>query len=176
MPLLKKLTRYLPDPVKLRENKALRWMGPALFAPALWRFNRRSVAGGLAVGLFFAFLFPIMQFVASAALAILLRVNLPVALTSTLITNPLTFAPWYFAAHTVGSWSLSVMGVSEETGLPNGFLPQSVVDLGLPLIVGLGLFAVGFAVVGWGLVHASWKWLAYRRLLRFRAIRLGQTS
>lgn len=55
------LRRVLPDAAALRENRALRWLGPLLERPWLWRLDRRSVALGLALGVFFGLLVPLGQ-------------------------------------------------------------------------------------------------------------------
>ena len=43
--------RYLPDPDKLREHRALRPLGNLLHAPEIWHFHRRSVAGAAFIGI-----------------------------------------------------------------------------------------------------------------------------
>ncbi|TXC67466.1 DUF2062 domain-containing protein [Piscinibacter aquaticus] len=73
-------------------------MGPALHHPRLWHLNRRGVALGLALGLFFGLLIPIAQIPLAGGAAVLLRANVPMAVASTLVTNPVTFGPVYYAA------------------------------------------------------------------------------
>jgi uncharacterized protein len=85
-----------------------RWVRPIahrLVHPSLWHMNRRSVSKALAIGLLSAFLFPIGQFVCAALLAIPTRANVSVAAAATLVTNPLTFPPIYYAAYRIGTWA-----------------------------------------------------------------------
>lgn len=93
----------LPTPESVQHNRWLRWLGPALMHPRLWHMSRRGLALGVALGVFFGFLVPIAQIPLSAAAAVVLRANLPVAMASTLVTNPATFGPVYYAAWRVGS-------------------------------------------------------------------------
>lgn len=97
------LRSLLPTRDSVRDNRWLRWLGPALLHPRLWHMSRRGLALGLALGVFFGFLVPIAQIPLSAAAAVMLRANLPVAMASTLVTNPATFGPIYYAAWRVGS-------------------------------------------------------------------------
>ncbi len=71
--------------------------------PGLWRLDRRSVAAGAAAGVFFGFLIPIAQIPLAAWAAWLLRGNLPVAVVTTLVSNPFTYVPIYWLAHEMGS-------------------------------------------------------------------------
>ncbi|MFJ4290633.1 DUF2062 domain-containing protein [Cupriavidus sp. NPDC089707] len=57
----------------------------------------------MALGFFFGLLIPLAQIPRSAAAAVALRANVPAAVASTLVTNPLTFGPIYYAAWRVGS-------------------------------------------------------------------------
>ena len=52
---------WLPSEQALKGNRWLRWIGPALHHPRLWHLNRRGVALGLALGLFFGLLIPVAQ-------------------------------------------------------------------------------------------------------------------
>ena len=172
------LQRLLPHPDTIRNHRHLRWMGPALAAQDLWQLNRRSVAGGVAVGLFFAFMVPVGQFVMAAIAAVLLRVNLPVAMTTTLITNPFTFGPWYYLAYQIGA--LLTDAPAEDPPTPAtipatgsfiddfGLSFDALMAMGQPLLIGLSVLAVVFATLGYLLVHALWRWAAWMRLRRRR--------
>jgi len=68
--------------------------------------NRRSVPRGVALGLFVAVIIPFMHTVIAAILAIPRRANVAVAALFTLVVNPLTIPPLYYAAYRIGSWEL----------------------------------------------------------------------
>ena len=89
--------KYLPSHEAVRQNRYIARFGTLLLHPNLWHVNRRSVAGGVAAGMF-AGLVPgsnPVQFTVAALLAVAFRVNLPVAVAVTLYTNPLTIGPLY---------------------------------------------------------------------------------
>src|SRR5712691_4759226 len=96
--------KYLPSHETIRQNRYLARFGTLLLHPNLWHLNRRSVAGGLAVGLF-AGLAPgthAVKFLVAALLAIAFRVNRPVAVAVTLYANPFTIGPLYVLAYEIG--------------------------------------------------------------------------
>ena len=98
--------RFMPSVDKVREVKALSLFGDALFHPALWHLNRRSAAGGVAVGLFCGLIPGPLQMLGAGIACLFFRVNLPVALVTTLYTNPLTIVPLYLIAYQLGSFVL----------------------------------------------------------------------
>src|SRR5512142_2270877 len=92
----------LPNHESIRQH---RWLGPVrhlLHHPNLWHLHRRSVAGGVAIGLFCGLIPGPLQMISAALLAVLLRVNLPVAVFTTLYTNPFTIVPLYLLAYEIG--------------------------------------------------------------------------
>jgi uncharacterized protein len=68
--------------------------------------TRRSVPRGVAIGLFVAVIIPVMHTVIAALLAIPARANVAVAALFTLVVNPITIPPLYYAAYRIGSWEL----------------------------------------------------------------------
>jgi uncharacterized protein len=101
-----RLRALLPDVDKLRANKSFGVFGERLFHPALWHLHRRGVAGGFAAGLFCGLIPGPLQMAGAALCALLLRVNLPVALATTLYTNPITIIPLYLLAYELGAMVL----------------------------------------------------------------------
>jgi len=174
--------RWLPDRERIQSNRWLRWLGPTLLHPRLWHFSRRGVAIGVALGVFFGLLVPIAQTPFAAAVAVLVRANLPAAVASTLVTNPVTFAPVYLLAYKAGAAVLGVEADVESIEIPGeepaapapdaGWLESlfaNVFALGKPLVVGLALFAVcaglltyALIMVGWRL-KTTWDWKRRRR-------------
>ena len=74
----------------------------------LWRFTRRSVPRGVALGLFAAFIVPLGQVFLAAFLALPARANVPVAAIITFVTNPFTVPFWLVIANKVGRFTLKV--------------------------------------------------------------------
>ena len=100
---------------------------------------------------------------------------MPSAVASTLVTNPVTFGPVYYAAWVVGNRVLGESPTSEErsersaaSGLAHphasvrdqNWLESTwdrIAGVGKPLMLGLVLFAVFFGVAVWVLVHLLWR-------------------
>jgi len=179
--LPERFRRFLPDPHTLREHRALRWMGPMLHHPRLWHVNRRGIALGIAIGVFFGLLIPVAQIFFAAAAALLLRANIPAAVGSTLITNPITFAPVYYAAYHLGAWMLGYADVSlaevdldnvaarTETGL--ALWMDRLATVGAPLALGLLTLAVCLSVLIYFAVHWTWRLRIVRAWQRRKANR-----
>ncbi len=100
------LTRHIPTRETIHEHRLLKPFAPHLTNPSLWRMNRRSVPRGVAIGLFVGVIIPFMHTFIAALLAIPTRANVAVAAVFTLVVNPLTIPPMYYAAYRIGSWEL----------------------------------------------------------------------
>lgn len=172
---MNRLRRLLPHPETLRENRWLRWLGPSLFHPKLWHLSRRGLALGMALGVFFGLLIPIAQIPASAAAAVLLRANVPAAVASTLVTNPVTFGPVYYLAWQLGSAILgeapptaeaATAAAAPASGASAGWwqdLRERVVGVGRPLLLGLALLACGVGLLTYAVVSGLWAWRVRRK-------------
>ena len=172
----------LPKQDTLTAQPGLRWMAPLLRRPWLWRLNRRSVALGAGIGVFFGFIVPVMQIPGAAVLATLLRANLPVAAVATFVSNPLTFAPIGLFAYQTGAALLgetatarAVPGSTTRSNARTTITPadwlRELQSIGKPLMLGLAVFAVIGGVSTWALVHLAWTLAVHikrRRRLRYR--------
>lgn len=172
--------KYIPTPQALRETRFLKPLARFLEDHSLWQFNRRAVAGGVAVGLFFGILVPFAQILLAAVGAIFLRVNLPVAAFSTFVTNPFTFPGVYYCAYLVGGWftpaetsqpDAPLAAVAEPAATSaRHFLTEwlaSALDwlqtVGPQLLIGLAVLSVVSAIIGYFLVDTGWRlWVRKR--------------
>jgi len=181
----KRLKAWLPSPESIRNNRWLRWMGPTLHHPRLWHFSRKGIAMGLALGIFFGLLVPVAQMPLSAAAAIILRANLPMAVASTLVTNPVTFGPLYYGAYRVGKVVLGEPQLTEaqasalleramKTQQAEGWKDRldgairRLSTVGKPLVVGLAIVATLSGLAVYFVISAIWilrvRWSRSRRL------------
>jgi len=162
----KLLRKHLPDHASVVENRWLKPFGGWLQHHNLWHLHRRSVAGGVAVGLFCGLIPGPLQMIVAALLAVLLRVNLPVAVFTTLYTNPLTIVPLYVLAYELGAWVSGAQNGIAATSLNfpdmhwynlGGELADWLIVLGKPFLIGLPLLAVCLAVAGYFAVRLMWR-------------------
>lgn len=155
----------LPSPEKLAQH---RWLAPIahrLTEPGLWHAKTESLARGVAIGLFWAFVIPFAQILFAAAHCVWWRANIPMAAALTFITNPFTVGGWLVLAYHVGS-----IFVTPEGGRPvaDGWLAM-LQGLGWPTVVGMGLFATVGALAGYVLVRGgAWLWFHWRYARRSR--------
>jgi uncharacterized protein (DUF2062 family) len=170
------IRRWLPSNEAVQRNRMLRWLGPSLRHPRLWILNRRAIALGLAIGVFFGFLIPVAQILFAAIIAIVLRANIPAAALATLVTNPFTFAPIYLLAYRVGAALLGApvdVAPSDAGAAATTDVLAWVGDVGKPLILGLSLFAVTGAVVTYFGALALWRFAVGAQWRRRRRRRLA---
>lgn len=175
--------KYLPTSESIHKHRFLGQF-PGMQHPNIWHLNRHSVAGGFAVGLFAGLVPGPLQMLCAALLAIPFRVNLPVAVLTTLYTNPLTIVPLYVLAYEYGALLL---------GGGNGRAPirtfemdwvhladsmralsEWTLSLGKPLLVGLIALALTLAALGYFVVQIAWRihvTLAWRARKRSRQVR-----
>ncbi len=183
------LERFLPTRDAITQSRMLRWLGPRIHDPLLWHVNRRSVARGVALGVFFGLMIPIAQIPAAAIASLMLRGNLWIAAVSTLVSNPLTYGPLYYFAYRLGA---GVIGTRTPADLTADDVerPMRMIDslaqawtwitgIGQPLLLGMLIMAVtGAFIAYWGTqlvwrmrVTAKWRRLRHERRLRAAAAR-----
>jgi uncharacterized protein (DUF2062 family) len=184
----KHFRRFLPDHDAIRGNKYLRIFQPLLKHPNLWHLNRHSVAGGVAAGLFGGLIPGPLQMLTAAILAIVFRVNLPVAVVATLYTNPFTWGPLILAAYAIGSWVTGGNGMPVESIEFNRatqnwteFIPAFwnwLESLGTTFLIGNLILALSLAAIGYFAVHLAWRLyiLAYLRRRRARTRRTDTSN
>jgi uncharacterized protein (DUF2062 family) len=146
--------RYLPDPKKIKEIKALDFLGDKLHAPNLWHLNRRSVSRAFAIGLWAMYTPPLpWQQIIAALLAIYFNANLPIAVALVWITNPLTWVPMYYVAYKIGAVVMGVDAFSFDQ-FSELFTIEKALELGTPLLVGCFILMNVGGVLGYfGILH-----------------------
>ncbi|WP_423142115.1 DUF2062 domain-containing protein [Parablastomonas sp. CN1-191] len=159
-----------------------RWVPARALERSLWRFNRRSVPRGVALGLVVGILVPVAQIVFAAILALPMRANVPVAALTTFITNPFTTPLIWAGSYQVGAVLLHFdvaggigpierfMAISDVWALIEWLTAQGKV-LGLGLVV----VATVSAVLGYLLSGMTWRWLVLRRRRRSLGERASAT-
>ena len=167
--MLRKLfRRILPDHEAILANRFIARMGPRIHHPGVWCLHRRSVAMACAVGMF-AGLVPgsnPVQFAVAGILAVLFRVNLPIAVGVTLYSNPFTIVPLYYAAYKLGQLSLMEGNGPLPTfdgSVTSGFVEWVTAAMhwlgaaGKPLLIGVPILAFLLGVAAYILVDWTWR-------------------
>ena len=103
MKLIQSLRKYLPTHQEIEQYRYLHIFGDGLKQPEVWSFKRQSVAKGIAIGLFCAFLPMPFEMVPAIFLAVLMGGNLPFAVAGVWVSNPVTWVPLYTPCYILGA-------------------------------------------------------------------------
>jgi uncharacterized protein (DUF2062 family) len=171
----KTLKRFMPSHETIKSHKYLKMFGSLLHDPNLFHLNRRSAAGAFAVGLFVAFLPIPFQMVVAAALAILVRINLPISITLVWVSNPFTMPPLFYGAYLVGVWLTGVNEKAFRFELSWQGLVDSFGHLGYPFLIGCGVCGIIAGGIGYVFIRLLWR-LSVVRQLRKRQQRTTSKS
>lgn len=166
MRIIRWIQRNLPTREQMEQIKWLRPVAHRVLAPELWRFTRRSVPRGVALGMITGVLLPVAQIPLSAVLALPIRANIPAAALTTFITNPVTTPILWVLAYRVGRWLLRL-----DAQVPGNPISQAasdpswwdwlVVEAGPATAVGLVFLAIVGAILGYFASAIGWRlWTA----------------
>jgi uncharacterized protein (DUF2062 family) len=172
--------RWIARNSPTREDMAKnRWTRPFALRSELWRFTRRSVPRGVAIGLLIGIflLVPGLQIIGAALLSLPFRANVPIAAAMTFLSNPATTPFILAASYVVGGW----FGLGGTAALPGrdasvadwtGWLFS---DAAPALVSGLFIIAAVSAAIGYAASDIGWRWWQGRKWKR-RASRRGAAA
>jgi hypothetical protein len=169
--------RNMPKREELAQNRWLTMFGTRMFNSEYWRFTRRSVPRGVAVGLFIGIflLIPGLQIIPSALLCLPLKGNIPLAALMTFLSNPITTPLILTGSYFVGGW----FGLGGTAQLPGRaasigeWFAWAFSDAAPALLSGLFIISAVAAAVGYFLSIWIWR-LRTARKWRRRAERAAQ--
>ncbi|MBK1719458.1 DUF2062 domain-containing protein [Thiocystis violacea] len=156
------LKSVIPTPKAIHENRWIGLFGKLLHDPNLWHLNRRSVAGAFAVGLFVMYLPPVAQSILAAALAIFLRVNLPISAALVWVTNPVTSPPMYYFAYWLGCQFLGIPAVGFDFHFWLDW--HNWLDILIPLLIGCLVCGAVCSLLGYLTIQILWRWKLVRQI------------
>jgi uncharacterized protein (DUF2062 family) len=153
--------RTMPTREQLERS---RWIPDRVLERELWRFTRRSIPRGVALGLLVGILLPVAQIVFAAILSFSARANVPVASLTTFATNPVTTPAIWALSYYVGSTVLRVdamVGASPIDRLMSvsdgWMLLHWLTAEGKVLALGLVIVAVMAASAGYLAAALGWR-------------------
>ncbi len=162
--------KNMPKREELAENRWLRMFGTRMFNSEYWRFTRRSVPRGVAVGLFIGIflLIPGLQIIPSALLCLPIRGNIPLAALMTFLSNPFTTPLILGGSYFVGGW-FGLGGTSELPGRSASmreWFAWLFSDAAPALVSGLFIISAVAATIGYFASIWIWRWWTGRKWRR----------
>ncbi|HTG38741.1 DUF2062 domain-containing protein [Sphingomonas sp.] len=164
------LARFIAANVPTREQleqvRILRPVAHRVLAPELWRFTRRSVPRGAALGLLVGIflMIPGLQIAGAALLALPFRANIPIAAGMTFLSNPATTPFILYASVWLGNFLLG------RTADASGFMALVNSHAGVSewaawlfseaapaMLVGLAVISIAAAAIGYGIAALFWR-------------------
>jgi uncharacterized protein (DUF2062 family) len=155
--------RNMPTREQMEGNRFIRPFAHRVLKSELWRFTRRSVPRGLALGLLVGIIVPFAQILIAALLSATVRANVPLAALMTFVTNPFTTPLIWVAAYWVGSLLLRIDAATvvapvntaiEQTDLQR-FLEWLT---GATMVTAFGLVVIAVVSAALSYLISGWVW------------------
>ncbi len=159
------LNRRMPTRESLEQVGWLRPFAHIVLRPDLWRFHRRSVPRGIALGLVVGIflMIPGLQVIGAALLSLPFRANIPLAVMMTLASNPFTTPLILLGSLSVGNWMFglhadvsTLVALHERHADVTEYVNWLFSDAAPALLGGLGVISGVSALLGYLL--ATWLW------------------
>jgi uncharacterized protein (DUF2062 family) len=160
--------RQMPKREELEHN---RWVGPFARRPELWRFTRRSVPRGVAVGLLVGIfaLIPGIQIIGAAMMCVPCRGNIPIAALMTFLSMPLTTPLILLGSAWVGNGLgfhvdlATVQQMMDQHASLREWVYWFLSDAAPGVVTGLFIISVIAASVGYVVSAVLWTWWVRRK-------------
>jgi len=179
------IQRNMPTRAQMEKSRVMRPFAKRVLRSELWRFTRRSVPRGVALGMLVGIIVPFAQILFAALLSAPLRANVPVAALTTFVTNPFTTPLLWGAGLWLGSFLLRLDAATVVAPVNKAMerteLQEALVWLtqkGLEMAFGLVVIAIVASAISYLITVLVWRFvvankrsrkLNERRLRRERA-------
>jgi uncharacterized protein (DUF2062 family) len=148
----------------------LRPFGAMAAHPRYFAANRRSIAGGLSIGVLVSMLPLPGHTITAVLIALILGYNLGVAALGAWFNTPLTMLPVFYFEYRLGRLLLGMDVPSAPTNPGWNWLKDQLHVIWKPLFLGASVVALTSGVLAYALVTAAWRFSVLRR---YRRRRLG---
>jgi len=151
------LRRIIPARHDLQKHDSLKLIRGILHDPDIFHLTRRSVAGGVAIGLFIC-AYPIPGHMLIAAVtAILFRFNLPIAVAMVWVTNPVSMPAIFYLEYRLGSFILDRPPRNVNFEMSINWFSGTFMEIWPALFTGAFIFSIVSSIAGYVLVRLLWR-------------------
>jgi uncharacterized protein len=165
------VAKHAPSREEVQNSRWLKPFGHRIRRSELWRFTRRSVPRGVAIGLFVGIflMVPGLQIVGAAFVCMPFRGNIPIAAAMTFLSNPATTPLFLVAAIGIGNRlgfhaDIATFQVLATTHASVGrWLTWLASDAAPAMISGLAIIGAIFAFAGYWVSLVAWRWWVARK-------------
>jgi len=176
--------RNLPTREQMEKSRVIRPFAHRVLRSELWRFTRRSVPRGVALGMLVGIIVPFAQILFASLLCLSVRANVPVAALTTFVTNPFTTPFIWVIAYKVGAWLLRVDAMTVVAPVSQAMEHSQFDDMltwltGATLVTAFGLVVVAViaAAVSYLATSFGWRWwIARKRRARLAQARAARAA
>ena len=165
------MAKHAPSREQMLASRWLKPFGKSIRRSDLWRFTRRSVPRGVAVGLFIGIflMIPGLQIVGAALASAPVRGNIPIAAAMTFLSNPATTPLFIVAAIEIGNriGFHADMAAYEQLRASHagfgGWLAWLVSTAAPAMLCGLAIIGAAVAFAGYWVSLIGWRWWVARK-------------
>ncbi len=155
--------RNLPTREQIEGSRWTRPFANRILRSELWRFTRRSVPRGVALGMLVGIIVPFAQILIASLLCLSVRANVPVAALTTFITNPVTTPLIWVLSYNVGAWMLRVDAMTVVAPVNKAMEHSEFGDMlqwltGATLVTAFGLVAVAVVAAAVSFLVTGFTW------------------
>ena len=153
------LKRVTPGRATLEAHWCFKHIKALKLDPACWSFHRHNVTRAFALGLFIAFIPPILpvHLLTFALLGLSFRLNLPVLFSTVFVSNPFTWLPQIAGSLWVGAKLLRIDLMPFLHAIGHQSLWDNISELWAPLLLGALVLGLTAAACGYLLASLAWR-------------------
>ncbi len=167
------IQRNMPTRAQMEKSRVMRPFANRVLRSELWRFTRRSVPRGVALGMLVGIIVPFAQILFASLMCMPIRANVPVAALTTFVTNPLTTPLIWVLGYNIGAWMLRVDAMTVVAPVNTAMEHSEFGDMlqwltGATLVTAFGLvvLAVVSAAISYLVTVFVWRFVVANKRAR----------
>ena len=123
----------------------------------LWGVRRKTVVPAFGIGLFIAFMPIPGHTVIAIIIALILRINIPIAAITTWVSNPLTIGPMCYFGYRLGLALLNQPLQKFDFQISWTWFSETFINIWQPMLLGCLILGVAAAILGYIILDLLWK-------------------